>query len=107
VLKVELTNSGCVHGAEEMGGQHTALSGIGRGQVEVEDSRLTCSLLLNKTSVDNATRGRVAQLTVLISHEETLSDTLVHDDQSDLGLLIVFTIVHLDDGILELANFSL
>lgn len=47
MLKIKLTDPRGVHGAEEMRGQYTTLSSVGRSQVEIENTWLGDSFLLN------------------------------------------------------------
>ena len=64
--------------------------------------------LLNKASVDISTLRRVVNevLTIVTSCllEESLTDSLVHDDQRDVGMILgrrflVTTVLHRDDAI--------
>lgn len=89
-----------------MRGQYTSLSSIGGSEIEIEDTWFSESFLLNQTLVDDASRRRVGQLPTLIGHEETLSDTLVHNNNSDLRLFVLL-IVDFGYCSVELADFSL
>ena len=48
--------------------------------------------LLDESPVNDAARGRIHQLAILILDKETLRDTLVHDNQSDQRLLSHFVV---------------
>jgi hypothetical protein len=47
MLKVKLTDSRGIHGAEEMSGQDTTLSGVGWSEVKIEYTWLVDSFLFN------------------------------------------------------------
>lgn len=62
-------------------------------------------MLFNKTLVDDTTRGRVNEITSIILDEEPLRDSLVHDDDNDLGFLGNLVVQKIDRSF-ELRNLG-
>jgi hypothetical protein len=104
-LDFQLRQIGVVLGNVEVRGKHTALGRVGWGQEEVEDSFGANSFILNQSLVDDAPRRWVSELTSFVLHEESLSDPLIDDNNSDMrfaGCLVV----QLVDCTFELRDFS-
>ena len=59
--------------------------------------------MLDESTVDNAARRRVDEIASAVLDEEALSDSLVHNDQSDLGRCGQ-SILHLAESLPELLN---
>ena len=92
-----------VEGDIEVSGEDTALSSGLRDQVEVVLSLAV--LVLHDLGVDQATRGWVHDTTAVLQ-EESLSDPLVDDDNSDVRLLLG-QVVGLVDGLPQLGDLLL
>ena len=104
LLNDGLRNRAVIVGDIEMSGKNATLSGSLRHQVEVV---LALSVLvLHDLSVDQASRRRVHQTVAVVFQEETLSDPLVDDDDSDLRLDLS-QVVGLIDGLSELSHLLL
>jgi len=58
------------------------LGGVGRGQVEIEDARSGCSVILNELLVDDATARWVHEAFAFLN-EEALGDPFVNDHDGD------------------------
>lgn len=88
-IKGELLNDVLLHGRVivgdvEVSWQHASLGSVLRNKIEVVfHIRI---LVLNYLVVDAASGWWILEVSVLIFHEESLSDSLVHNDHSDVGL---------------------
>lgn len=85
--------------------QHTALSRIRGCQEEVKHlPRVPVAFVFNQSLVDDATRRRIPQLTLLVFHEKSLIDPFVNDNDCDIGLDSGL-VVDLIDRVFELRDF--
>lgn len=104
VLYVKLTKLGFVHSAEEMSGQNTSLSSVSRRKVEVKYSFFGLrSFLLDQFLIDDASWRGVDQASSWILNEESLGDSLVHNDNCDFWRRQ--GVVKIIDSCTELRNF--
>lgn len=90
-----------------MSGSHAALRALDRNKEEVELSvRGDCLGVLDKIAVDDATRGRVLQLALVVLDEESLDNPLIDDEKGNLRLGSCL-IVALVAGVLELGDLAI
>lgn len=87
-----------------MSRQDTSLSSELWNKIEV--IILVIGIVLNNIGVDDATRWWVYQLSISIFNEESLCDSLVHNNNSDVWSCATL-VVDIIDSLLELLNFVL
>jgi hypothetical protein len=94
--------TGIIEGTVEVSWQDTSLSGVLGNQEEVKLS--VGIIVLNKLLVNDASRGRIVIGSILTFNKESLGDSLVDNDDSDLRFLSS-SIVHFTNSLSDLGYF--
>lgn len=97
LLDVLSAQLGVIERDEEVGGQYATLSSSGGCHEEVKV--LVTVVMLDESVIDDASRGRINQLSRLILNKEALSDSLVHNNKGHLRISFCLVVEVLDDSL--------
>jgi len=105
VLDVKLGQARVVLATEEMSWQHAAHVNLNSAHVEVKLALLATG---NQVLINDTTGGGILDLTRLrIKHKESLRNSLIYDDHSNLWHLKCLILIDSPNSILELGDFLL